>query len=298
MTAPLLNETALGRYDGSLAEALHTAIGVLATVEALPPSSTGALMYGDTNRPKGAVLLDGGRICWVFSDNLRQRLTDILRLCAHPPLTRDEMETVFQRCKADGTPVGQTLVTLGHLTSESLSRALTHHLLESLLASSGWGSAVQWVPHKGRGYDAGYTFTPIELFGRLSDLLEGGSSPGTVAHSLRSLSGDISAAAVERHTRRFVAVCGRHESLPSVRALLGLEAWAHAELEAGPEAQHLDVAHVAPSGSGVVVTWRQGDLEVFALLHKKTDYSKLLDSLAPRGIRRAVHSLHPVVLQA
>jgi hypothetical protein len=136
---------------GSLTDALLR-------VERLGADDCGMLSFAGSS---GGIFVERGRICWVAARGLQQRLSDLLR--AHGSVDSAKLERVYQRCRSQGTLLGQTLVAEGLLQPVELERALRHHSAECLVALCRASQATIWASHAGRGYAPRFTFRPLDL---------------------------------------------------------------------------------------------------------------------------------------
>jgi hypothetical protein len=144
---------------------LNAVIELLQSVEQLPQGSTGALTFGED----GVILVQNKRICWALSSDMRERLTDILCQQRKPPLSRETVEELFRRCKVNGTPIGEALVSGGHLSQEELRCALMRHNGEAIGRIARVRRApTKFLPHVKMSYDARFVFSSVELFAVIS----------------------------------------------------------------------------------------------------------------------------------
>jgi hypothetical protein len=149
---------ALGISPAAVAVALED-------VEALDGDATGALIFGNQDRPSGTVLVESGRICWATALSMRRRLTELLAHQSSPPLERRRVEDVYRYCTREKKPLGETLVVRGIVSERQLVRALRQHNAEALAVMSiERRTSPSFLPHKHRKYDARFTFSPVDLF--------------------------------------------------------------------------------------------------------------------------------------
>jgi hypothetical protein len=130
----------------------------LLRVESLGPDVCGLLSFAGSS---GCIFVERGRICWVAARGLQQRLSDLLR--THSSVDSATLDRIYQRCRSEGTLLGQTLVAEGHLQPVELERALRHHSAECLVALCRASQATIWASHPGRGYAPRFTFRPVDL---------------------------------------------------------------------------------------------------------------------------------------
>lgn len=143
---------------------LDGVVRLLRELEELPADATGALTFGDRERAAGAVLIEGGRVCWAGARGLSRRLTDLLVGRGESSPSRAVIHRVYRECRRDGRPLGERLVEGGWVSAEGLREALIDHSVEAMTQlCSLEGDARFWVPHRAQRYDAAYTFAPVEL---------------------------------------------------------------------------------------------------------------------------------------
>jgi hypothetical protein len=139
---------------------MNGALAVLEQIETFGVEDAGHLHFA----PHGAVLLQAKKVCWAAANAMRHRLTDRLRKQRSPPLTRAQLETVFQTCKQSGDPFGQALIASGLVSENGLRTALFEHTADAL-AHLGSSGAVQtdFVAYAATRYDSRFAFTTVEL---------------------------------------------------------------------------------------------------------------------------------------
>jgi hypothetical protein len=130
----------------------------LLRVEQLGPADCGMLSFAGSS---GGIFVERGRICWVAARGLQRRLSDLLR--AHGSVDSAQLERIYQRCRSEGTLLGQTLVAEGLLQPVELEYALRRHSAECLVALCRVSQATIWASHPGRGYAPRFTFRPLDL---------------------------------------------------------------------------------------------------------------------------------------
>jgi len=146
-----------------------SALAALLAVEELPPGATGALVFEEQGVERGAVLVEGGRVCWAVAAAMRRRLTDLLRHQHDPPIDEGTFEKVYVRCRSEGTPLGEALVKTGLVTERGLRSALRQHNAEAI-ALLGGSSGRSFRERAGTRYDARYTFSTVDLLTSLGSL--------------------------------------------------------------------------------------------------------------------------------
>ncbi len=140
-------------------------------IEMLPPSSTGALLFGPGARPFGSILLENGRVCWAGAAMLGSRLVELLRGKINPGASPSALEDTIRRCKAESTPLGEALVAGGLLSSDGLRDAFRQHTAEAMLALAGLGGEPpSWIARKQR-FAAQFTFGAVELLASMGAAL-------------------------------------------------------------------------------------------------------------------------------
>lgn len=133
-------------------------------IDQLPPGATGALVFTGASAPQGTVLVEDNRVCWAAASNMDNRLTDLLRFQSNPPLPAETFEEVFEACRLEGKPLGETLLKRGLVTTDGLWRGLRQHTAEAIAhLSSVEKIAPVWSSNRKRRYDARFTFCTAEL---------------------------------------------------------------------------------------------------------------------------------------
>lgn len=138
-------------------------IDALVEVEGLTTAEDGSgLLSFGAGTGNGGILVEKGRICWAVARGMQQRLRDLLGSFAADHGV--DIEHIYQRCRADGTPFGQTLVDEGFITARELEVALRRHSAESLIAlCSDDDSQRSWKSRGTRGYSPRFTFRPVDV---------------------------------------------------------------------------------------------------------------------------------------
>lgn len=149
------------------------AIALLTQTDHVGTGASGALRFARGAESVGAILIEGGRVCWAAAGRTRRRLTDLLLEGAAVELGREELEAIVRRCCDEGRPLGETLVSGGFLTAESLRDALLWHTTESLMTLAAEGALEsKWIPRQGSSYDPRFTFPPavlVDALGKRAD---------------------------------------------------------------------------------------------------------------------------------
>jgi hypothetical protein len=134
-------------------------LDALARVERVGADASGLLCFGNT--PQGGIFIEGGRVCWVAAHGLQRRLRDLLR--DYSSLSVEELERIYERCRASGKLLGQTLVAEGFLQPHELQSALRRHSAECLVDLCHRPASTSWASHVGRGYAPRFTFRAVDL---------------------------------------------------------------------------------------------------------------------------------------
>ena len=135
-------------------------IGTLARVEDVADHEAGLLAFGSDS---GSIFVERGRICWAAAHGKRQRLRDILRtLVEHRDV---DFDRIYERCRKQGSHLGQTLVDEGWVTPVELETALRRHSAESMIElCTHEAPEPTWNTRKGGGsYSARFTFRPVDV---------------------------------------------------------------------------------------------------------------------------------------
>ncbi len=145
---------------------LHSTLALLHEIEVLPSGATGALSFGED----GLILIENKRVCWAVARDMDQRLTDLLCEQKEPHLPRATMEALFRRCKVDGRPFGEALVSSGVVSELDLRAALERHTCEAIirLAQRHVVKPTRFARHAKHGYDPRFVFTTAELLASLA----------------------------------------------------------------------------------------------------------------------------------
>jgi hypothetical protein len=169
-------------------------IDVLVRVEDVPADDSGLLSFGG-DQAGGGILVERGRICWAAAPGLQRRLKDLLITSA--ARTDIDFDRIYERCRTNGSLLGQTLVDEGWISSHELEQALRRHTAESLIELSRGGDTMVWTSRGSRGYSPRFTFRPVDL------LLE----VVTIAMPQLQHAARLELAKVERADRRGAAFC-------------------------------------------------------------------------------------------
>jgi hypothetical protein len=138
-------------------------LSLLQGIEALPPSSTGALVFGATERPAGAILLENGQICWARAASMKGRLAEILRARLDPGANPSDLDETIRKCRQGSGLIGEALVSGGLLSSDGLRDALRQHTAEALLALAVLpGEPPTWLA-RSKPFGARFSLSSVEL---------------------------------------------------------------------------------------------------------------------------------------
>lgn len=139
-------------------------VNVLVQVEGVAAAESGLLAFGD-HADLGGIFVERGRICWAMARGMGRRLHEILQSSALERGATIDFDTIYQRCRANGTLLGQTLVDEGVITARELEIALRKHSAESLLAlCHDELDEPIWRSRGERGYEPRFTFRPVDVF--------------------------------------------------------------------------------------------------------------------------------------
>lgn len=144
-----------------LAQTWGRLIDALVRVEDIAPSDSGLLSFA-VDPGHGGILVERGRICWAAAPGMQQRLRDLLQAFAEDRGV--DLDRIYERCRAEGRLLGQTLVEEGWITPGELESALRRHSAESLIAlCSDDEELTSWISRGGNGYSPRFTFRPVDV---------------------------------------------------------------------------------------------------------------------------------------
>ncbi len=132
----------------------------LLRIERLEAQESGLLSFGLDN--SCGIFVEKGRICWAAARGRARRLRDLLN--EHAQVDVATLDAAFARCRAQGTPFGQSLVAEGLLRSDELELALRRHSAECLIELCHTSLPMRWTSNSGRGYAPRFTFRPADLW--------------------------------------------------------------------------------------------------------------------------------------
>lgn len=235
---------------------------VLDVVDDLPHNATGEFAVEVSGRPVVRVYVEDSRVCWIAARGLSRRLSDLLLARIRPPITREQIEGMFQRGVRDRRPLGELLVETGLLTADDLRSALLDHTVESLVAVSGECGVARWIPRKQRRFDASFTFVTGDL---------AVATGARLAHGLHPTSAELSAVEGVEHALTFARgeawahpiPIARVGASPTSRAVLALGRWASNALDVARGSSgraFLVYGSTAASARGGVVVASEGPL--------------------------------------
>jgi len=141
-------------------------VDLLAAVDDRPPAESGAFVVDDDDHGAvlGSVFVESGRVCWAAAAGRSGRLRDLLHQNSARPLDDAELDDAFAECRGTQRPLCELLAERGLIGDDGLRAALKQHTVESLIAQcDGSETSLTWVPHRRRGYQPRFTFSPIEL---------------------------------------------------------------------------------------------------------------------------------------
>lgn len=143
---------------------LRGALGVLTRIEGLPPEATGVLRYGTS----GAILVEHRAVCWATASGMENRFAELLRHQRNPPLDRHFLESVIERCRTSGLPLGEGLLQSGEISEPGLRSAIFRQSVESIahIAREHAGPP-EFVSRSASTYAARFKFSPVEIFAAL-----------------------------------------------------------------------------------------------------------------------------------
>ncbi len=262
---------------------------VLAYVDDLPGGATGALQFGE----EGMILVQSRKICWAVARSMRVRLTDILRNQSTPPLSREAVETIFRRCREEGTPIGEALVKSGLATEQGLRAALFKHNGEAIVALAQSGAAPeQFVAHAKTGYDPKFSFSACEMLAMLGSF----DDPARAAAAQLELTGMLVQDSVGAAFARSSAASGSLVIAVdrgcdfAVRDLVEVCNWVSGVFDVARTFDPAVFAARASLGNHAgLVTWRAKDVGYLGLCSSRAAAARLLSRLAERAAHAGVN---------
>ncbi|MCW5802896.1 MAG: hypothetical protein KIT31_10960 [Deltaproteobacteria bacterium] len=230
----------------------------LARVEDLEPTDSGVLAFGAEPRA-GGILVEKGRICWAVAPGMQRRLKDLL--AARTSERGIDFDRIYERCLANGSLLGQTLVDEGWISASELEAALRTHSAESLVAlCSNSGEPPSWTSRGSRGYLPRFTFRPIELLLEVVKLSAAEVQARARAELAKLDRADYRGAAFCCDSRYEVMVPVATSGELSVRELWSLGRWAMqlplAARELGATPQFV----LASRGTDTIAVWWRAEL--------------------------------------
>ena len=249
-------------------------VEVLTQVEALSPEVSGTLAFGAPTATAGAIFVERGRVCWVAARGLRRRLRDLLQ--HHAAIPDADLDRVYERCRAEGKLLGETLVAEGWLDARDLEAALRWHSAESLAVLCADAAPAIWSP-RADGYHPLTSFSPAEV---LDDVIAR-FAPDDVTAAAAELDGldlpEVRIAAFatdgDRVGLRPVAF---HGAGATVTELATLARWARALPLAGRELGTSPRLALATTTAGdTIASWWNGGLLYTALCTERAHLTRL-----------------------
>lgn len=233
------------------------------TIDKLPPTATGAYVFGPAGKPNGMILVERGRVCWAGASQMGHRLTDILRDRLLESVSPSALEDTVRRCRLESTPLGEALVANGLISSQGLREALRQHTSEALLHLGQAIESPTWLEHRRQRYDARFTFSPAELLASVGstcmpELAEAARSE--MEKTLRHGGGGLAFAWIGSADAPF-PICELRTSQLTVVDTIRLAEWAARMREMEPVVHSVPrlVATVSPQGDSMV-TWTTGEV--------------------------------------
>ncbi len=225
MTVEVASRQFVARYVS-----LETTEDLCAFVDELDLGSAGQLVFA-TERTKGAVYVEDARICWAAAEGLSARLTELL--VANAKVRSHEMETLYRRCKAERTPLGEYLVGTGIVSAADLRAALARHTVESIRALATAGAVAAWCPRPRGGYSPRFTFGTSEVLARAGAASDEARSARAASELEACFSeGEWGCALVRDESRAAPSPIAVHGAPPeSARELSRVAKWATSSLD-------------------------------------------------------------------
>lgn len=262
------------------------AIGrLLAEVEDVPCADVGALVLERGAAREGVILVEAGRVCWAAASRMPRRLTDLL---AHRSegLEAATLQQVFQRCRAEGRPLGESLVEDGLISADGLRAALLDHTVDGLSTLAAARPApARWISRNEASYDPRFTFSTVEL----ATVAASRQLPQVAARSVdtltRLLPSGTAGAALYRGGggARPIPVAHRDADDIGLGGLEGLSSWAVSTFDMASVFSDTTREVVARLSSGEQwVGWREGDLVYVAVCSQAPQLAALLGRLRRR----------------
>jgi hypothetical protein len=231
--------------------------------------------------------VENRRVCWAVTRDMKQRLTDILCEQREPQLPHAAVEDLFRRCKQEGRPFGELLVSTGVVSEAELRAALERHTCEAIvrLARSHVTTPTGFSRHTKHGYDPRFVFTTAELLAGLA-----GRRRHDRAREARGRLAQVGVADVSG----FAFLSEPSGNRPTIIAVgAGCELAVHAALEiAGWASSAFDVASFVDPGTQLVsgtwcsritlIAWRERDIGYAAVCSSRPASALLLNQLTRR----------------
>lgn len=264
---------------------------IIERVESLPGDACGAFVLTGAESEKGTVYVECGRVCWAAVRGMGRRLTDLVLREADTKISIEDIEGLYQSCRVEGSPWGQTLVERGIVSPDGLRNALGRHTAEAIAAVTNFAQLrCHWLDRGNASYDAMFTF----------DMVEVGAWVGSLRHrdhrkpALGQLEelvpvGTFAAAYVWPDTRIDelpIAVVSSSER--SVATAIELGRWAHNQLQlAEAVAERCSPVTAIAADGQAIVTWKIEHGYCAAICESFATMARVLSGLARAVPRRA-----------
>jgi hypothetical protein len=259
------------------ASAVLGAARLLAHVESLPHDATGMLECGS----EGMLLIEQRSICWAVASGMRKRLSTLLRTQRSPPLDSSYIEELLRECRERGTPLGEALLSTGHISEEGLRTALYHHIAEAVGRIGKAGTcAYRFVPHASASYAARFSFSTAEVLAALGGSRDRAQAAAAKRALRTSLIPGSRGLAFVRDDSGPIAIAV--EGTPALRVpeILDMCSWACSLFDVSTIFDsEVRVATGTSLERNAVVTWRSGETQFVALCENRAASALLVSRL-------------------
>lgn len=238
---------------------LSALFDIVERVESLPEEACGAFLFTDRDAKKGMIYIERGRLCWAVVRGMGRRLTDLVLREASRDISLENIEALYQSCRVEGRPWGQTLVEQGIVDPDGLRTALARHTAEGLSAITGFRQAsCSWLDKGDASYDAMFTFDAAEMGALIGGLRHKGWQPVAFDELRRLVPPNTFAAAYvwpeSNGDHLPIAIVGSVDR--SLTTAIDLGKWAHNELQLGQAVSRGCSPVTAITAAGqAIVTW-------------------------------------------
>lgn len=264
---------------------MHTEVGnerrerlwsLVEVIRASAPEGSGALHFGGAPLG-GAVLFDVGRVCWAAAPGAGRRLTDLV--CTDGGVSKQAIDETYAECRQRGTPFGELLVDRKLITPERLRELLLRQTSETLVALSDLDEDPVWIPHRGGGYQARFTFTIPEVVASVTatGLRLDPVKARAELERLVDPSGVAAAFDLGGHPLPFAIGAG----VEDYEVLHGLGGWVASTLASWPSRKETQFV-VADAGGQGLVAWRAGAVTFGASFQGAQGVARVLTHLMRR----------------